>query len=125
MTTINKAKCEEIRQALQAALDGIEGLDVNFELGNFRFTDNKVDIKMTATANQNGKAVSKYALDFTTYAYKFGLKEEWLGQQIDINGEKFKVVGLKPRAYKNPVLIENSRGKTFVCSHRSLLTQLS
>lgn len=76
---------------------------------------------LLATAT-NGK-VGKQA-EFDKLCYMVGLMPEHYGKIINLQGKLYKIVGIRPHASKNTVCIESSREKEYVCSPRTVLSNL-
>ena len=60
-------------------------------------------------------ALAKEARAFRDLADAFGLRPEWLGRALTTEGREVRIVGLKPRATRHPVVIEEiATGQRFV-----------
>lgn len=54
------------------------------------------------------------------YANLYGLKPEWLGQSVKINGHVYEIGGLRDsRSAKNVAIIQN--GKTYIIEHEKVI----
>jgi hypothetical protein len=114
VTTFNRQNIRQINAEMEAALTAIAnkyGVDV--KLGNTRFTGDNFTTKVqVATVGESGITMSKEATDFDRYKTILGIKMD-LGQEFQRNGKTYKIIGLKPRSKKYPVLAECSDGKTY------------
>ena len=59
--------------------------------------------------------------DFSFYAFRFGFKPTDYNKEYTIKGTVYQLVGFKPRATKNPIVIKNKlTGEEYVCSKEFL-----
>lgn len=80
---------------------------------------------MIKDVDEDGNVLTAEAKAFQKYAVMFGLKAEDLGREFMFRGETFRVVGLRPKSPKFPVLAENVRtGKTFKFREADVLAGL-
>lgn len=77
------------------------------------------EIEATSVEGKTGRQA-----DFEKYAPMFGLLPEHFGKMIRLQGSVYKIVGIRPNAHKNNVYIESARGKEYVCSPRTVLSNL-
>jgi len=92
-------------------------LGVEFGLGRATYTDNNATFKVTASDIVDGQALSPIVEDFNLFASQFGLKKSDLGRVFHRNGDAYKIIGLKRKAHKYPILIEDvSTGRKFKVS---------
>jgi hypothetical protein len=72
-----------------------------------------------------GEVLTAAAKDFQKYAARFGLAATDLGREFRRNGTFFRIVGMKPKSHKYPVLAMNvSTGKTFKFAAEDVETAL-
>jgi hypothetical protein len=112
---IDKQTVRNLRERLQELLDSHGG---NFgaysiRIGNGSFTENNITFKLEVSAIKNGEVLSREAEDFKMFATVYGLKAEDFGKSFKSNGHTFKIVGLKPKSGKYPVLAEREDGRKF------------
>lgn len=87
---------------------------ISISLGNASFTANNASFKLQlATTGTDGVANTKEITNFKLYAAGFGLQETDLNREFIDGGKKYKIVGLLPRSYKNPIVVERADGKQF------------
>lgn len=86
---------------------------VDLEMGTITYNDNYFSFSSKAyVVNSEGKAE-----EFKKYAAKKGVPADWYGKEfIGNDGERYKIVGIKPRGRKNVLAIEDMTGKGFVCN---------
>jgi hypothetical protein len=78
-------------------------------------------------ASEDGSPVGKEAEAFRSFAASFGLEPDDLGEEFStLEGETFKIVGLKTRARKRPILVESARsGKNYVFDEKTVASALA
>jgi len=113
---MDRKKCKEIREILEAnvfeALE--EKFNVRVTVGAARFDDANVTFKIEfADVTEDGEVRDTKSENFKRECYRFGLEPDDLGSSFLFRGEMYKIVGLKPRSYKYPVLAERSDGRSF------------
>lgn len=108
---------KNIRPEIEAALKEVAlRHGVVIKCGNGSYTANNFTLKLEASAIDaaTGVVFTKEAEAYKRNAAILGLKEEWLNQTFQsYTGESYKVVGLKPKSTKYPVLGERADGKVF------------
>lgn len=71
--------------------------------------------KVLVSGLQDGEALSLEALDFQRYAERYGLNPGDLHREFRVGDEAYKIVGLRTRAPKRPILAERvGNGKVYV-----------
>ena len=116
ITRFDRPTIKALRTPIEDALKDLATKHgIVIKVGNGSYTEATVTFKLElATIDKTGTVQSKEAQDFKMYALLFGLKTENLGQSfLDYSGEKFTVIGAKPRSTKFPILVEDSKGKRF------------
>ena len=97
-----------LRDAINNRLSFLE-LDYNIKikLGNIKFSDQNFDAQLNVALVVNGEVIEKIATDFERYKDSWGLDFP-LGFEFTMgfgeNPEIYKVVGLKPRNRKYPII---------------------
>lgn len=110
----------EFYAELKAALKDLEdkhGIDFNVS-GNFRYdrdntecsfkmnmVNRKADGSSAVEDLQLNKRLANWANAFHRYAYRFDLEGN-LNAEITMQGAKYKVVGLRPKAKTNNIVVE-------------------
>lgn len=113
ITKFDKNSLDHVRSEVDKVLSTLgKDLGVDFELKNIRYQDNTFSVKLEGSI----AGFDTRANDWDRYYWKFDLKKEWLHKTFQHNGETYKVVGLRPKARKQTVLVERD-GETFQISH--------
>ena len=66
-----------------------------------------------AEVGEAGVVESREAADFKALAKFYGLGTDDLGKPFVIRGERYEIVGLKPKSHKFPILGRNRNGKVY------------
>jgi len=73
-------------------------------------------------ADPQAAQLAIYKADFQRYASVFGLKPEQWGATIKSGAESYKLVGLKPKAPKRPVLAQSLRdGRIYILTESAIV----
>jgi hypothetical protein len=108
----DKSNLKEIRTAVDIALAGVGSqFGIKIKIGNMNFGDHTFTSKVEASVVGVDTRVEEWSRHF----WKFDLSEDWLHKTFTHNNDEYKIVGLRPRATKNQILIERnpSNGRTF------------
>ena len=115
MKTLDRQSVKLMSEAFTKALQGIEkdyGVKVTYKGG--RYSSSNVTFKFEAAIiGQNGNVMSAERTSYIALAEMHGMKASWLDQSFVWNCDTYKVIGLKPRSWKAPVLVESVRGKRY------------
>ena len=113
ITKFDKNSLDHVRSEVDKVLSTLgKDLGVDFELKNIRYQDNTFSVKLEGSI----AGFDTRTNDWDRYYWKFDLKKEWLHKTFQHNGETYKVVGQRPKARKQTVLVERD-GETFQISH--------
>jgi len=118
MTKITKwtpKVCSQISNEIVASLKEIEekyGEKIQSKGGRYGSTSYTLKLEV-ATLSSDGTALTQEANDFKAMASTYGLKPEYLDQEVMINGETVRIIGLKSRSHKYPILGEQRDGRTY------------
>jgi hypothetical protein len=120
VTTLDRKKIQELRVAIEAALDHV-GLDhgVRFSTGTASFDTHGGTASFKLEVVALGEAGTERDLDaeaFTKHALIIGLKPEDLGKAIKVGDRPFTIAGYRPKAKKNSMVIRAPDGKTYVAT---------
>lgn len=111
----NDYTAKELREELNAALALVEketGLKI--KVGKCRYQSNKATYTIEALTVQDGVVFDEAATDFEVFCGDYGLEREHLGQVVTIHGNTRKIVGLKKRNRKFPIILEDVKtGKRY------------
>jgi len=121
---ITKQDCRKLRDELNSELADLArkyGLKIN--AGNASYTDNSVTFKVECLI----AGFDKGRDEFNRHAFMFHLKAEQFGSDFVFGGRAYKLVGLKPRSPKYPIIGERggSRYKLPEASVASILSNRS
>jgi hypothetical protein len=113
-----KAIAERIRVAAQEELGG--RYEVTYKGGSYGDTAAlKYEI---AKADASGEIKNQAAYDFMSHAKNVGLEPEDLGAKAFLNHHWYEITGLKPRAWKRPIVVRsNSNNRNYVVSAEQVL----
>jgi hypothetical protein len=110
VTTIDAHVLKQLRPRVQQALREL-GNELGLELvptsGSYGGSTGQLKLEIR-TLQADGTAVTREAEAFKRYAAAFGLEEGDLGRTFSgSNGDRYRIVGLRPAAPKRPVQAEN------------------
>tara|TARA_R110000803_G_scaffold19482_1_gene50934 strand:+ start:349 stop:750 length:402 start_codon:yes stop_codon:yes gene_type:complete len=107
---ITKQTCSQFRTDLNEALAELKKkYDFDIEVGNMRFSSNSISVKLEVAdiSNPVGANSVNESL-FNEYCFRFGLATSHYGKTFTCNkGQRHKIVGIKPRSRKYPILTRN------------------
>jgi len=118
MPKINEFTRKNLRELLDAMETALQEVskeyNVNIKLGRAKFSSETFDVKFSGSlASIDGKSKTREEIDFERYAFRYGLTPEDLGKEFDFVGEKYKIIGARPRATKYPICATKGDGKTY------------
>ena len=88
------------------------GLEIS--IGGGRFSDTNFKTKLTADIIPSEEGTSVAQHNFENECWKVGLKKSDFGKTFTTHQGTFKIIGLKTRSWKFPVIAENVKnGKSF------------
>lgn len=108
----DKSNLNEIRTAVDIALAGVGSqFGIKIDIGNIKFDDHTFTSKVEASV----VGVDTRVEEWSRYFWKFNLQEEWLHKTFTHDNDEYKIVGLRPRATKNQILLERTppTGRTY------------
>ena len=114
MNEFTRANLKDLRKDIDNALKSVaEKHGLSLMLGNVRFTEDSFTGKLEARITDR-VGEPTMAADFRSMAPSFGIPSSYLHRIVTINGKRYKIVGLKPRNRKYPIICENTaNGKRF------------
>lgn len=115
-TTVNQIQKEMLEAAQAVAAK--HGVEVSRIRGTFDSTSLRSTIAFAAVSvDENGiNTSSPEAVDYERYAHSFPFNiraEVGIGHEIEMGRGKARIVGLKPRATKMPLLVQTEDGKKY------------
>lgn len=105
----DKPACQTVRRRIEKALSDIAadmGLDVSVSAGSFNDLNYKTRVEFSLKST-DGK--TKEQIDFERYAPMYGLSPKDFGKTIKSMDRDFKIVEIKPKRSKYPVVLESVR----------------
>ena len=126
---MNREQVKELMAVVKSALPDIESklkFPVKLTLSRTTWDDSNGKMSITfSNVASDGTIVSKERTDFIRFCGRFGLEPDDLDSTVDLDGTKYKIIGLRIRARKTPITIQRiSDGKSFVAGesyiHRGL-----
>ncbi len=119
----NKDICRQINKELAEAAAIIaakHGLKVNGKGGTF---DSAVFIAKMEFFHEDKKQDTEKQT-FQRMAPLYGLSPDWFGVEVAIYGDRYRIVGLKPKSPKYPILIERG-GKKYKASAADIIRAMT
>jgi hypothetical protein len=108
---MDKDKAKTLRDKLSIALRGVEvGLGVKINVGVINYSDTDFNIRLTGVDSVAG-ADNFLEAEFLTKCGKYDLRMEDLGRLVRINGNVHKIIGLKVRNRKYPIITQRQDNK--------------
>ena len=125
---INKTTLNNFRASFNEAVKELEKeYEVSIKLGNIQYGDISFTSKIEVTSGGNAEEVAKnrYEDDLKTYGYRYPeLKTEHFDDGILYQGQKVRIVGIKPRSPKYPIIYQTEDGKRWKASYQAVQHQL-
>jgi hypothetical protein len=126
----DKVNLKQLRADIDAAFVAIrQKHGVTLSIGNISYSPDKATSRLTMVAigdsnvatDPRAAALAKAQVEFKRCASSFGLKPEQYGMIFKYGRETYKLVGLKPRAPKMPILATNvADGRTYKLPESSI-----
>ena len=107
--TLARKISQEAEVALKAIADK-HGLTVKWKGGSIVDTSAVLKFEFSDMTPE-GLVLNKDAVAFLDNCERWGFTEDDLGREFDYAGEKRKIVGLRPRSPKYPIIVECADGK--------------
>ncbi len=82
------------------------------ERGKVKYDDLAGTVEITILLTEEG-AKGRAQVDFEVYASGFGLYADDFGKEFDHGDHTFRIVGIRPRATKRPIIATRDDGKSF------------
>jgi hypothetical protein len=119
MNEIDRKAAREIRLALEENLTTwplMEELGLVPRVKNGRYDATFVEFKVefAIVDEATGIEMTREAQDYNMLCTSYGLEPEWLGMCYTSGNKEMRIIGLKPRATKFPILTEDTKtGKRY------------
>ena len=121
---INKKTLKQFRASFALAVRELEDeYKVSVKLGNISYGDISFTGKIEVIAGSNADEVlrNKFEDSLKTYGYRYpDLKIEHFDQGIMYQGQRVKIVGIKPRSPKYPIVYQTKDGKKWKTSYEEI-----
>lgn len=105
---ITRPIAKQLREELQEAIQTVakkHGLQITMGNCTVDTYGSYANFKMeVATKNDNGRAKTKQSEDYLKRCHFHNLKPEYLGQEFEWHGTKFRLDGLNTRSVQYPIL---------------------
>ena len=109
ITQFDKASLKQVRREVGKVLSELgETLGITLKIGNISYQDNTFTTRLEGSVSGFDQRSTEWAVHFQ----KFDMEEDWLGKTLQYGDQAYKIVGLRPRARKQQILIERD-GKTY------------
>jgi hypothetical protein len=112
---MDRKKVKQIREALNdvdfSEIEKIFGVKVKFNGASF--SSSNVVFKVELSEVTDGEVQTPEVVAFKTNAAFYGLSPEDLGAEFKHGRKKYKIVGLKTRNRKFPIIAEDSNGNRY------------
>lgn len=100
----DRQNLKPLRQDIDKALKAVaEKYGLSLMLGNIRFNESSATCKLEARVTEK-TGEPTMAADFRALAPTYGLESSLLYQTVLMDGKFYKIVGLKPRNRKYPII---------------------
>jgi len=108
ITEFDRPTIKRLRSEIDdALLELSEKYGIEIKTGSASFSNTNVTFKLElATVGSDGEVNTKEMDDFRHNAWRFGLSEDDLGKEFTHRGNRYRVVGMKPRSPKYPIIAE-------------------
>ncbi len=106
ITEFNRATARDLQAAVKLALAPVAeefGIDITVKGGTFSPSSLVQKIEF-ATVGEGGLVNDRDAESFKMSAARYGLKIDDLGREFSYAGGRYRVVGLRPKSRKYPVV---------------------
>jgi len=115
ITNFNRENLNSIRSEFEKELKVIGNkFGISFNVNTIRFTEKSMHCKLEGNISDNGSNESFLAIEFKEKCHKYGLKSEDLYKTFSSNDKSFKIIGLKVRNRKYPIIAVNIlNGKSY------------
>ena len=108
---MDSKKVDVIKADIKKALKTVENKhNVLTNVGRITYSDKDMKFQMVV-AESDGKTDNFLAAEFLSKCRRYGLEPESLGTLIRINGSVHKIIGLKVKNRKYPIITERQDNK--------------
>lgn len=127
ITQFSKDNLDSIRNDINEALKAIESkYNIELKTGSLSYSTETFSVKVEAAIKVEGVSNSKDAQEFKKYAMIIGLQASDLGREFLSNRKTWKLLGMKPRKQKTPMICQNvGDGKLYLLSEEEVVKALT
>jgi len=110
---IDKILLQKVRDEISHCLEPLgEKHGIELKLGSCNYSFDNFTMKLEGSlVGDDGVVLTKEAVDFKKYAHWHGLVPEDLGKSFVHTNVVYTITGLKTRAKKYPIIIEDNKGR--------------
>ena len=116
---MTKANLKKFRADFTKAVEALEkSYGVKLELGAISYSENNFTTRLTVTNGGDNSEIEKTKFECAIVNFSmYGLtKADYRKEFKATDGKTYRLVGVKPRARKNPFVIETVGGTRYVCA---------
>lgn len=113
----DRSNLDVMRSSIDSKLAELESdFNIKIKLGRIGYSDSNFTAKVECNLVKDGQVIETIAIDFDRYKDAWGLKFP-LGFTFHMTDSMYKVIGLKPRNRKYPIICEAlNNGKRYKLS---------
>jgi hypothetical protein len=113
--TFDKITVDNMRNELNDVLKRYGShVGVKFEIGRITYDNDSFRTSIKAFNTADG--VDSKKVEFAKNCRKFGIPQDWYGKNIIVDGVEHRIIGVRPRARKYPILLKNlATGNETLC----------
>ena len=108
---------KQIRAEVNSALESVgDQFGLVLKLGNGSYRDESGHFKLNiSTISDDGSVMTPEAQDFLQFCAAYGFEKSDLKREFsDFSGHRYRILGLKTRSHKYPIIVESLRnGKRY------------
>lgn len=126
INNFTRSEHTRLSKAIEAALKSVgDDFGVDLTAAGGVYGSNNAHVKIAVTIRDTGTGMSSAESEFRRMAPMYGMKPEWYGQAVILQGTAYEIVGIKPSAPKYTVQIKRCYdGKIFGCTVSTVTRQL-
>jgi hypothetical protein len=119
---MNDVNLNNFRNDFAKAMEELEKkYGVKVEMGRISYNEHEFSTKLNVTNATNDEELekTKFMNAIAPFA-NYGLYADDYKKEFKIQGKTYQLIGVKPRARKNPLIIKDKEGKTYCCAPEAL-----
>ena len=115
---MTKQNFKAFREDFKSAVADLEKkYGVTMKIGSISYSDNAFSTKLSVVNGTSATDAERNEFEQNVYAVSiYGLTVKDYGREFASPRGTFTLVGVKPRAQKNPLIIRSKDGKQYVCA---------